>query len=542
MSYVVSARKYRPQLFEELIGQNHIALTLKNAIAKNRTGHAYLFSGPRGVGKTSAARIFAKALNCEQGPTPTPCNKCTFCTEITEGRALDLVEIDGASNRRIDEVRQLRENVRFVPSAARYKIYIIDEVHMLTTEAFNALLKTLEEPPRHIFFIFATTEVNKVPDTIRSRCQQFVFKRIPIPLIIEALKRILEDFQMEAEEEALFWIAKGASGSMRDAQSILDQMISYSDNLIKKEDVFYVLGEPLFEIYHTFAEAIAQEDIKTCFLLLDKLLDDGVEVKVLLSGMIDYYRNLYALSVDEETSHLIELPGEDIERMKSISQGYTQHDIHNILILLSKLYLDIKNNELARQFFEITLMKLARYKEIIHPASLIQKLEKLKQGIEEGGIPPSDSIEKKQTSLFQDIQQDQRPSDQQSSEKKTDDGDRKENADRLMQDIINHFSKKRRTIAEFFKRAKGSSYENNILTVQYDKKQRWSFEHVSEDPTKRYIEKEVKDLLRKEMRIDFVLIDDPKDVKEEISVSPNITKVLEIFKGEIVPNNNAGGI
>jgi DNA polymerase-3 subunit gamma/tau len=252
MAYIVSARKYRPQRFEELVGQEHIASTIKNAIVKNRVGHAYLFSGPRGIGKTSAARIFAKALNCEKGPTPSPCNNCIFCREITEGTALDLVEIDGASNRRVDEIRQLRENVRFVPSSAKYKIYIIDEVHMLTPEAFNALLKTLEEPPEHIVFIFATTEVNKVPQTIRSRCQQFVFKRIAISDIVGVLKGILEDVSMQAEDKALFWIAKNASGSMRDAESILDQMISYSEGIIKEEDVFYVLGIPNYEICDYF--------------------------------------------------------------------------------------------------------------------------------------------------------------------------------------------------------------------------------------------------------------------------------------------------
>ncbi|MFW6180768.1 MAG: DNA polymerase III subunit gamma/tau, partial [Spirochaetota bacterium] len=265
MSYVVSARRFRPQTFDQLVGQDHVAHTLRNAITRNRVAHAYLFSGPRGVGKTSAARILAKALNCEHGPTPDPCGSCTFCREIAEGRSLDLVEIDGASNRRIDEVRQLRENVRFVPSSARYKVYIIDEIHMLTSEAFNALLKTLEEPPPHVVFVFATTEVHKVPTTIRSRCQQFVFKRIPIPLILQGLKRILEEVQVPCEERALFWIARSAAGSMRDAQSILDQMISYAEDAIREQDVFFVMGAPAYEVYHRLAEAVAEGDVQACF-------------------------------------------------------------------------------------------------------------------------------------------------------------------------------------------------------------------------------------------------------------------------------------
>ena len=217
MSYIVFARKWRPQNFDEIIGQEHIATTLKNAIELNRVAHAYLFSGPRGTGKTSTARILAKALNCASGPTPTPCNNCTPCKEITSGISLDCIEIDGASNRGIDEVRALRENVKFAPSGGKFKIYIIDEVHMLTSEAFNALLKTLEEPPAHIKFIFATTRPYKLLPTILSRCQRFDFKRIPLELITSKLKKITAEEKINATEEALFYIAKAAGGSMRDA-------------------------------------------------------------------------------------------------------------------------------------------------------------------------------------------------------------------------------------------------------------------------------------------------------------------------------------
>ncbi len=525
MSYVVSARKYRPQLFEELIGQEHISNTIKNAIVKDRVGHAYLFSGPRGVGKTSAARIFAKALNCEHGPTKAPCNECIFCREITEGRALDLVEIDGASNRRIDEIRQLRENVRFVPSSSRYKIYIIDEVHMLTTEAFNALLKTLEEPPRHVVFIFATTAVNKVPHTIRSRCQQFVFKRIPIQLIMDALKRILVDLTVEAEERALFWIAKAASGSMRDAQSILDQMISYSEGKIKEEDVFYVLGMPGYDIYHSFAERFSLGDFKKCLSLLDKLIKDGFEVNTLISGMIEYFRNLYLLSVDEKNCDLIDLPQEDIERMKPFLQNYTQRDINNILILLSKVYFDIRGSELARELFEITMIKLLHYKEIIHPPSIIQRLEEIKRSIGEinGGVGG-------QSSLFNGI-----------DEGKTSNGLEEKNEEEIAERVINHFSKKRRAIAEFLDRASSYQFKDNLLTIRYEPEQKLSYEHVSEGSTRRYIESEIRDFLQKDIRVSFIIETKKRHKEEENVLSPDVSKVIEIFKGEIVSKNNLGG-
>jgi DNA polymerase-3 subunit gamma/tau len=531
MAYVVTARKYRPQVFEELIGQEHIANTLKNAILKERVGHAYIFSGPRGIGKTSAARIFAKALNCENGPAPTPCNKCTFCTEITEGRSLDLVEIDGASNRRIDEIRQLRENVRFVPSAARFKIYIIDEVHMLTTEAFNALLKTLEEPPAHVIFIFATTEINKVPQTIRSRCQQFVFKRISIPEIVQMLKKVLTDVSMEAEEDALFWIAKSAVGAMRDAQSILDQMISYCEGIIKEEDVFYVLGIPSYDIYHEFARSIAEKNFNAAMSLLDKLIRDGMEISTLITGMIEYFRNLYILMADKETANLVDLPDQDIDTMKSFLTIFSKKDINNILVLLSKTYFDTKNSGLARELFEITLIKLVRYKDIIQPVSLIQRLEELKQKISGPGAD-----EKKNSVLTG-------KSDKDST---TEGGENNistitENNPDMIKQIISHFSKKRRAIAEFLTRAVNYNFNNNLLTVTYDQSERLSYEHVNEDSTKKFIEKEINKLLQLDIRVNFIINNDKNHGMQEPPITPEISKVIDIFKGEIIPNNNYGG-
>lgn len=242
MSYLVLARKYRPQVFNDIVGQDHLIKTLTNAISIGRVAHAYLLCGPRGVGKTTAARILAKALNCEQGPTPVPCNKCQTCVEITEGRSMDVLEIDGASNRGINEVRELRENVRYAPSGGRSKVYIIDEVHMLTTEAFNALLKTLEEPPAHVVFVFATTEPFKVPPTILSRVQRFDFARIPARKIVTHLERILTEEKIEASPEALALVARRAKGGLRDALSLMDQIISAADGKIERESVEQFLG------------------------------------------------------------------------------------------------------------------------------------------------------------------------------------------------------------------------------------------------------------------------------------------------------------
>jgi DNA polymerase-3 subunit gamma/tau len=529
MSYLVSARKYRPQRFEELIGQQHIAHTLKNAIVKNRVGHAYLFSGPRGIGKTSAARIFAKALNCEKGPTPTPCNQCSFCVEITEGMSLDLVEIDGASNRRVDEIRQLRENVRFVPSSAKYKIYIIDEVHMLTTEAFNALLKTLEEPPPHIVFIFATTEVNKVPQTIRSRCQQFNFKRISIPEMLPVLKRILDDVGMKAEETALFWIAKSAYGSLRDAESILDQMISYCDETVGEKDVFYVLGIPSYDVYHEFAKNVSKGDFKSCILHLDSLISEGFEIHTLIAGMIEYFRNMYVLSVDSSAEEIIDLPEEEIETMKGHLGHFTTRDISNILVLLSRAYGDVRGSSIMRELFEITLIKLVHYKEVIQPSLLLKQLKELRYRIDgrTGELFAGEEIAGKEEGNTATNPTHEVEAAPQKSEVLGMNPD-------LMERIISYFSKKRRAIAEFLGRAKDYRFENNLFTFTYAQDEKLSYEHVSEESTRRYIESEMKAMLGSDLRIQFLIESKSQKSEEDLRSSPQVSKVLEIFKGEIV--------
>src|SRR5512139_2944372 len=278
-SYLVLARKWRPQLFEEVVGQQPITQTLQNAILKKRVAHAFLFTGARGVGKTSTARILAKALNCEKDLQTNPCNQCTNCQEITHGNSMDVIEIDGASNRGIDEIRELRENVRYTPAKSTYKIYIIDEVHMLTKEAFNALLKTLEEPPPHIIFIFATTEPHKIPATILSRCQRYDFKRIPFKEVIESLKRIMGEEGNEISPRGLLAIARESEGSLRDAQSLLDQVIAYSGTNIHDEDVAEVLGLIDRKMLSDTIEAIADKDVERCMKVIEQVYHFGYDLQ-----------------------------------------------------------------------------------------------------------------------------------------------------------------------------------------------------------------------------------------------------------------------
>lgn len=330
MEYQTLYRKWRPQLFEDIIGQEHITKTLINAITLNRVAHAYIFSGPRGVGKTTTARILAKALNCQEGPTAHPCNQCSNCTRITEGFSMDVVEIDGASNRGIDDIRELRNKVKFAPSEGKYRIYIIDEVHMLTTEAFNALLKTLEEPPPHIVFIFATTAPYKIPETITSRCQWFNFRRIPLPEILNKLKKITESEKIEVETSSLRVIAQYSTGSLRDAESMLDQLIAYCGRKIDFSSVKDLLGAIEEEMFEDFLRAIINQEINKGIEIINQLLESGRDAAQFIKGLMEYIHNLTLVKYcSPEIMQSRGIFREDWERLKN------QSDLVNLNTLLS---------------------------------------------------------------------------------------------------------------------------------------------------------------------------------------------------------------
>jgi len=319
-AYRIFARRFRPTVFDEVIGQDHVTRTLSSAVETGRLAQAYLFSGPRGVGKTSVARILAKSLNCEKGPTIRPCGECVSCAAIAEGEDIDVLEIDGASNRGIDEIRELREKVRYAPTHGRYKIYIIDEVHMLTDQAFNALLKTLEEPPPKVVFIFATTRVEKVPVTILSRCQRFAFRRVPGDLIYDKLKSIAETEDIETEDEALTLIAKRASGSVRDAESLFDQVIAFSGGGAGAHDVELALGLVAGESVESLALAVLDGDARSAVLTINDLANEGADLVQVGHQVIDYLRNLMVLVTAPHADELVELSHEEIEKLKAVAE------------------------------------------------------------------------------------------------------------------------------------------------------------------------------------------------------------------------------
>lgn len=398
MSYQVLARKWRPQVFEDVVGQEHITRTLQNAISTNRLAHAFLFSGPRGVGKTTTARILAKALNCKNGPTPAPCGVCDSCRETTAGTSVDVIEIDGASNRGIEHIRELREAVKYAPVGGKYKVYVIDEVHMLTNEAFNALLKTLEEPPPHVLFIFATTEPQKIPATIHSRCQRYGFKRISLQGLMNKLREIAGAEGIQVTDQGLSMIARAAEGSMRDAQSLLDQAVSYSGRDIKDEDLQMILGSVAQDILYTVTGLLLKKDASALLKQVDVLLEQGQDMRQFLSGVVEHVRNLLVAKMAKDPGQIIELPTADIEAIQKQAAGT---DGENLLLLfdsLSRTLDDMRWSPNQRFTLEIGLIKVCSLKTLKPLAEVVERMKALEDRLVSGrgpACPSADMVREK---------------------------------------------------------------------------------------------------------------------------------------------------
>ncbi len=390
MSYKALYREWRPKTFDEIVGQDHIVRTLENAIKNDRIAHAYLFCGIRGTGKTSTAKIFAKALNCEKGPTIKPCNKCTVCKGIDTGRVIDVVEIDGASNRGIEEIRDLRERIKFTPTEGKYKIYIIDEVHMLTKEAFNALLKTLEEPPKHAIFIFATTEPHKLPATILSRCQRFDFRRLTAEDIISQMEHILESDDIKAEGRALEIIARNAQGAMRDALSVLDQCISYGDGYITVEVVTDVLGTVNDEILFGFAETIIRKDTVKGMEIIEDVVSKGKDVHQFIKDLIYHFRNLMVCKASDNLEGVVELPDEIIKDLKLQTQKTPLENIIRILNILAAAESETRWSTFPRIVLEMTLIKLTHPQLDDSLEGILERLRNIEESLKTNKWVPTE--------------------------------------------------------------------------------------------------------------------------------------------------------
>jgi DNA polymerase-3 subunit gamma/tau len=386
MTYLVTARKWRPMVFEDVVGQSHVTATLRNAIASNRLAHAYLFSGPRGIGKTTMARLLAKAVNCRNPKDLNPCNQCDICEEITNSRCIDVFEIDGASTRGIEEIRNLRETVRYAPTKCQYKVYIIDEVHMLTKEAFNALLKTLEEPPTRVLFIFATTEVQKVPPTILSRCHRFDFRRIAIDEIMNRLKYIAQQEKIDIDNDSLLLIAKKGDGSLRDAQGIFDQVVSFCGENITAKQLVDALNLVDQDLYFAVTDLIKAKDTKGGLELVDNVIKRGYDIREFLSGLGEHLRNILVVHSTGSTS-LVEAAEVHRKRYQSAAEQFSENDLLRLMKMVSETETAAKWSTQPRVRLEAGILQMIKLDSTVEIQQLLAQLEELKREID-GSLPP----------------------------------------------------------------------------------------------------------------------------------------------------------
>lgn len=395
MSYQVIARKWRPQSFTDVVGQNHITQTLTNALKNGRLPHALLFTGPRGTGKTSSARILAKALRCPNAQGFVPCNECTSCQEIAAGTSVDVMEIDGASNNGVDAIRELRDTVAFMPATGKYKIYIIDEVHMLSTSAFNALLKTLEEPPGHVIFIMATTEVHKIPQTILSRCQRFDFRRISTRQITEHLRVITENEGVQAEDEALWVIARQGDGSMRDSQSLLDQVITFANGPLTRASVVEILGLTDRALLFEALNALVDRSTPGIMKVIEKIATAGFEPHLFSQDLLESIRNLLLVKVSENQAiDILEMPDSELQALKEMAARLSEEDIHMLFDMALKGGSDIPRAQDPRIVLEVTLLRMASAPKLVDLKSLLSGSTPHSAGGARPYVPPVNPVTK----------------------------------------------------------------------------------------------------------------------------------------------------
>ena len=510
-------RAYRPQTFKDVVGQEHIIKTLKNQIENGNVGHAYLFCGTRGTGKTSTAKIFARAVNCIDSVNEEPCNECEVCKDILNDNIMDVIEIDAASNNSVDDVREIRENVKYTPAKCKYKVYIIDEVHMLSQGAFNALLKTLEEPPSYVIFILATTEPHKIPATILSRCQRFDFKRVTVQDMSSRMKEICEDVNIEVDERALNLIARNSQGALRDALSILDQCMSFSDDKIEYKDVVDLLGTVNIEQLFEMAEYVIKEDTKKCLEILNEFVIWGKDIKNLIDDLIDHFRNLMICKVSTELDEIISLPEETIEQLKAQSSLIETNDIIRILNILSETQDNIKSSSNPRVLAEVSIMKLSQPMFDESKESLIKRLANLEEIIKSGNIKittdnTTSTVESQVTTWVENKQPE--VEEVYYEEVKSEDV---KLVEKSWENILMNIKKdKNMPVYAILREAKDFNVYANDLYIIFDDNFAFAKNKLNDPKTLGYIENVVRDTLNRSFSIKIILKSESKNINLEI--------------------------
>jgi DNA polymerase III subunit gamma/tau len=550
MSYIVLARKWRPQEFEDLVGQEPIVRILKNSLEQKKIAHGYLFSGPRGVGKTSTARILAKALNCINGPTSVPCGSCSFCTSITDGSSMDVMEIDGASNNSVNDIRDLRERVKYVPSGGRYKVYIIDETHMLSDAAFNALLKTLEEPPPHVVFVLATTAPRKIPLTVLSRCQHLPFKRIPASKIRERLKKIAETEGIRISGPALEMIARAADGSMRDSLTVLDQISAFSSD-ITESDIRDLLGITETGLLVQLAAALIEGKRADILKITDELTEKGADIRSFMKELIQFFRDLLVTCVVKNPGEILELGNEEMHTLKKIASGTSEDRLTLVIDELLKAEVDIRSASSPRLSFEMSLLKISFLSDMTPVKTILEHLNDFlaqnagKDESEDSHLPEVNDVPANETSEAIDKQDaviSKEKTDIEEMHRDTGTGDEDDTEETpqkstlLTEEIWDRALKRMATplASKLFKAEHQLTGEMLVLTLNGGdsvfadsiKKQSKNIAEIFSEELGSSIHVEVVTVKKKTVR--------KRDLKHEIMSDPEIKAVLELFDGRVV--------
>ena len=525
-------RAYRPQNFEDVVGQEHIIRTLKNQIENNNVGHAYLFSGTRGTGKTSTAKIFARAVNCENSTNQEPCNECEVCKDILNDNIMDVVEIDAASNNSVDDIRELRENVKYSPTKAKYKVYIIDEVHMLSQGAFNALLKTLEEPPSYIIFILATTEPHKIPATILSRCQRFDFKRVTVKDMTARMQKICNEENIIVEDKALNLVARNSQGALRDALSILDQCISFGDNKIEYKDVVELLGTVNVEQLFDLAKCIIEQDTRQSLQILNEFVIWGKDIRNLINDLIDHFRNLMVCKVSSDLEEIISLPEETIEQLKLQAKYVDINDLIRILNILSTTQDQMRSSSNPRILAEVTMMKIAQPMFDESKEALIKRIENLEKIIESGEIKVNtQSIS--QNNVASIVKEEESVEEVEYEQVKSEDVKLIESSWKKIRQVIK--DAKQVPLSVLLGDVSSFNVYDNVLYLIYKDGYAFAKKKLCEENTISYIENVIRETISRSFNIKVILESEVKDIDLEIK-EQKMDQGEEILRS-IVDNN-----